>query len=134
VFTPEHKRRWGYYVLPILFRDRLVGRIEPRIDRADACVRVLGSGREEGFRPGRTEGFVDAMRVALRPISASRAPTGLNGATPRRGEAALPQPPVTKTSDDERVRGAERTSQPSTGIDCVRPFELASNRDGDAHD
>jgi uncharacterized protein len=76
VFTPEHKRRWGYYVLPILFRDRLVGRIEPRIDRADACVRVLGSGREEGFRPGRTEGFVDAMRVALgaylRFVSADR--------------------------------------------------------------
>jgi uncharacterized protein len=65
VFTPEHKRRWGYYVLPILFRDRLVGRIEPRIDRADAHVRVLGLWWEEGFRPGRVEGFVDAMRAAL---------------------------------------------------------------------
>jgi uncharacterized protein YcaQ len=65
VFTPEHKRRWGYYVLPILFRERLVGRIEPRIDRADARVRVLGLWWEEGFRPGRVEGFVDAMRAAL---------------------------------------------------------------------
>jgi uncharacterized protein len=65
VFTPEHKRRWGYYVLPVLFRDRLVGRIEPRIDRAEPCVRVLGLWWEEGFRPGRAEGFVDAMRVAL---------------------------------------------------------------------
>ena len=65
VFTPEHKRRWGYYVLPILFRDRLVARIEPRIDRADARVRVLGLWWEEGFSPGRVEGFVDAMRAAL---------------------------------------------------------------------
>ncbi len=66
VFTPEHKRRWGYYVLPILFRDRLAGRIEPRIDRAGGRVRVLGLWWEEGFRPGRAEGFVDAMRAALR--------------------------------------------------------------------
>jgi uncharacterized protein len=65
VFTPEHKRRWGYYVLPILFRDRLVGRIEPRIDRADARVGVLGLWWEERFSPGRAGGFVDAMRLAL---------------------------------------------------------------------
>ena len=74
VFTPEHKRRWGYYVLPILFRDRLVGRIEPRIDRADARVRVrvLGLWWEEGFRPGRAEGFVDAMGVGARSVSPLR--------------------------------------------------------------
>jgi uncharacterized protein len=65
VFTPEPKRRWGYYVLSIVFRDRLVGRIEPRIDRADARVRVLGLWWEDGFNPGRVEGFVDAMRAAL---------------------------------------------------------------------
>jgi hypothetical protein len=65
-FTPEHKRRWGYYVLPILFRDRLVGRIEPRIDRAGSRVQVLGLWWEEGFEPKRAEGFVDAMRTALR--------------------------------------------------------------------
>ena len=66
VYTPEAKRRWGYYVLPILFRDRLVGRIEPRIDRADSRVRVLGLWWEDGFAPRRVDGFVDAMRSALR--------------------------------------------------------------------
>jgi uncharacterized protein len=66
VFTPEHKRRWGYHVLPVLFRDRFVGRIEPRIDRDDARVRVLGLWWEDGFNPGRIEGFVEAMRAALR--------------------------------------------------------------------
>jgi uncharacterized protein YcaQ len=32
VYKPERKRRWGYYVLPILHGDRLVGRCEARLD------------------------------------------------------------------------------------------------------
>jgi uncharacterized protein len=66
LFHPPAKRRWGYYVLPIVFRDRFVGRIEPRIDRAEGRVRVLGLWWEEGFAPRRVDGFVDAMRAALR--------------------------------------------------------------------
>jgi uncharacterized protein len=66
LFFPPAKRRWGWYVLPICFGDRFVGRIEPRIDRADARVEVLGLWWENGFAPRRAEGFVDAMRVALR--------------------------------------------------------------------
>jgi uncharacterized protein YcaQ len=66
VYVPEGKRRWGYYVLPILFRDRFVGRIEPRIDRGGGAVRVLGLWWEEQFDPRRADGFVDAMRDALR--------------------------------------------------------------------
>ena len=63
-FKPE-KRRWGYYVLPILCGDRLVGRIEPRLDREHARIEVLGLWWENGFVPRRTEGFVDGMRDAL---------------------------------------------------------------------
>jgi uncharacterized protein len=66
LFLPPAKRRWGWYVLPMLFRDRLVGRIEPRIDRDSGQVQVLGLWWEDGFAPRRTEGFVDAMRDALR--------------------------------------------------------------------
>jgi uncharacterized protein len=66
LFIPPAKRRWGWYVLPMLFGDRLVGRIEPRIDRADGRVQVLGLWWEDGFAPRRTDGFVDAMREALR--------------------------------------------------------------------
>ena len=65
-FFKAEKRRWGYYVLPILFGDRLVGRIEPRIDRERARVEVLDVWWEDGFAPGRAAGFVDAMRDALR--------------------------------------------------------------------
>jgi uncharacterized protein len=66
LFVPPAKRRWGWYVLPILFRDRLVGRIEPRIDRTERCVGVLDLWWEGGFDPRRVEGFVDEMRTALR--------------------------------------------------------------------
>jgi uncharacterized protein YcaQ len=66
LFLPPAKRRWGWYVLPIVFRDRFVGRIEPRIDRAEGRVQVLDVWWEDGFAPRRTPGFVDAMRDALR--------------------------------------------------------------------
>jgi uncharacterized protein len=66
LFLPPAKRRWGWYVLPIVFRDRFVGRIEPRIDRAESRVEVLDVWWEDGFAPRRADGFVDAMRDALR--------------------------------------------------------------------
>jgi uncharacterized protein YcaQ len=65
-FFPPAKRRWGHYVLPISFGDRFVGRIEPRIDRNRARVEVLNVWWDDGFAPRRAEGFVDAMRDALR--------------------------------------------------------------------
>jgi uncharacterized protein YcaQ len=66
LFHPPAKRRWGWYVLPLLFRDRFVGRIEPRIDREAGSVQVLGLWWEDGFAPRRAEGFVDELRAALR--------------------------------------------------------------------
>jgi uncharacterized protein len=66
LFHPPAKRRYGWYVLPMLFRDRFVGRIEPRIDRDGGSVQVLGLWWEEGFAPRRADGFVDAMKSALR--------------------------------------------------------------------
>jgi hypothetical protein len=63
-FKPE-KRRWGYYVLPIVFGDRFVGRLEPRIDREAERVEVIGTWWKEGFEPRRSGGFVEAMRDAL---------------------------------------------------------------------
>ena len=67
VYVPAPKRRWGYYVLPILFGDRLVGRIEPRIERKGDTLRIVGLWWEPGFEPlasrAFVEGFVDAIRA-----------------------------------------------------------------------
>ena len=65
VYVPAARRRWGYYVLPVLYGDRLVGRIEPRIDRRAGTLRVLGLWWEDGFDPIGTDGFVDALVEAL---------------------------------------------------------------------
>jgi uncharacterized protein len=65
VYVPAAKRRWGYYVLPIHFGDRLVGRIEPRLDRRAGTYRVAGLWWEAGFEPLAEPGFVDAFSAAI---------------------------------------------------------------------
>jgi uncharacterized protein YcaQ len=65
VYVPAAKRRWGYYVLPVLWGDRLVGRIEPRIDRKADSLRILGAWWEEGFDPLAEDGFVDGLAAAI---------------------------------------------------------------------
>jgi uncharacterized protein YcaQ len=51
MFVPKAKREYGYYVLPILRGDRLVGRIEPVFDRKAGVLRVLGTWWEPGVAP-----------------------------------------------------------------------------------
>ena len=43
MFVPAAKREYGYYVLPLLVGDRLVGRAEPRYDRKTRTLEVLGA-------------------------------------------------------------------------------------------
>jgi hypothetical protein len=43
MYVPKAKREYGYYVLPILVGDQLVGRIEPRLDRETGELEVLGT-------------------------------------------------------------------------------------------
>jgi uncharacterized protein YcaQ len=43
MYVPKAKREYGYYVLPLLVGDRLVGRAEPRFDRKTKTLELLGA-------------------------------------------------------------------------------------------
>jgi uncharacterized protein YcaQ len=43
MFVPKAKREYGYYVLPLLVGDRVVGRAEPRFDRKTGTLELLGA-------------------------------------------------------------------------------------------
>jgi uncharacterized protein YcaQ len=51
MYVPQAKRQYGYYVLPILRGERIVGRIEPVHDRRAGELRVQGLWWEPGVRP-----------------------------------------------------------------------------------
>ena len=51
MYVPKAKREYGYYVLPILRGDRLVGRIEPVFDRRSRRLRVNAVWWEDGAKP-----------------------------------------------------------------------------------
>lgn len=51
MYVPAPKREYGYYVVPILSGDRLVGRIEPVFDRREKVLRVKGLWWQTGEKP-----------------------------------------------------------------------------------
>lgn len=50
IFVPASERRWGYYVFPLLERDRFVGRIEVTADRKAGTMSVLNLWQEPGVK------------------------------------------------------------------------------------
>lgn len=50
IYTPVVKRKYGYYVLPMLWGDRLIGRIEPKADRKAKTLTVQNVWLEPGVR------------------------------------------------------------------------------------
>ncbi|MFC2031706.1 winged helix-turn-helix domain-containing protein, partial [Chloroflexota bacterium] len=56
MYQPAAKRRYGYYVLPILHRGRLVGRLDPKANRKAGTMLVRAIYLEPGEEPGQEPG------------------------------------------------------------------------------
>jgi uncharacterized protein len=76
-FVPAPRRRFGYFVLPVLEGERLIGRLDPSLDRESGVLRIRGPWWEPGVRINRARraafdegvarfaGFVGARRWAF---------------------------------------------------------------------
>jgi uncharacterized protein len=68
IYVPKAKRRFGYYVLPILHGDRLIGRIDSRMDRENGLYVVEHIYAEDGAPRDRSTGR--AVRGAIESLAA----------------------------------------------------------------
>jgi uncharacterized protein len=64
IYKREHERVYGYYVLPLLRRDRLVGRVDLKHERAGGVLRVKAFHPEPGVR-GNLDATLDQALVRL---------------------------------------------------------------------
>ncbi|MEP6758931.1 MAG: crosslink repair DNA glycosylase YcaQ family protein [Actinomycetota bacterium] len=71
IYVPKAKRRWGYYVLPVLRGDRLVGRIDPTFDRKENILRINAIHMQEDERPGDREAVDHVIEELRRWLGAS---------------------------------------------------------------
>jgi uncharacterized protein len=64
VYKPVEKRSFGYYTMPILWGDRLVGRFDPKLDRTTGTLVILGLWLEDDAL-ARDEAFADALAAGM---------------------------------------------------------------------
>ena len=78
IYVPKAKRRYGYYVLPILHGDRPIGRLDPFFDRKTGVLRINGVWAEDDAPPDagpkvrgaidELAGWLGASEVAIAPV------------------------------------------------------------------
>ena len=64
IYTPPHRRVWGYYVLPFLLGDRVVALVDLKADRQDGVLRVAAAHRVDGPAERVPDELAAELRVA----------------------------------------------------------------------
>lgn len=68
IYTPKSERKYGYYVLPILYGEQLIGRIEPMYDKKAGKLNVANIWYEPGVKP--SKGMEKSINAALKRLEA----------------------------------------------------------------
>jgi uncharacterized protein YcaQ len=66
MYKPAAKRRWGYYALPVLHQDRLVGKVDAKADREASVLRVHAIHEDVRF----TRTMAKAVHAELEDLAA----------------------------------------------------------------
>ncbi|MGH2618972.1 MAG: DNA glycosylase AlkZ-like family protein, partial [Anaerolineales bacterium] len=74
VYKPARQRRYGYYVLPVLYGDRFVARFDPKFDRTAGELTIVNWWWEDGVRMDErmSAGLQECLRDFMRYLGASR--------------------------------------------------------------
>jgi uncharacterized protein YcaQ len=88
IYTPKAKRRWGYFVLPVLDGEKLVARMDLALDRRRGVLNVISVHKEPGAPRGKR--LPAAIRKELERLAAWRGATGIEvGEAPSEWRAVL---------------------------------------------
>lgn len=90
-YVPESKRRYGYFCLPILYRDRLVGRLDCKAHRRDARLEIRDLYIEDdSLRTRPPTEFIEALDEGLARFAADNGCEPPGVPAPRHWRAARP--------------------------------------------
>jgi hypothetical protein len=81
MYKPRAQRRWGYFALPILHRDRLVGKVDAKADRKSGTLLVHAIHEDVTF----TQAMTKAVRDELQELASWLQLTPGGPATSKRG-------------------------------------------------
>jgi uncharacterized protein YcaQ len=113
IYTPAPQRRFGYYSLPVLIGDDIVGRVDLKADRASSTLLVQSAWWENGRPAEAAARLADELRTAARwqglaSISVSRWGDATDDLADvlveaRRHEARVPEPVVLAADEQHPV-------------------------------
>jgi hypothetical protein len=64
MYKPKHARRWGYFALPVLHQDRLIGKVDAAANRTSSRLEVQAVHEDIAFTRAMSRA-VDAELAAL---------------------------------------------------------------------